>query len=123
MELLVTPEASCALCQRRDCAQATNLSLSHDRMERQMVRRVLAAVILAGTPVLAQTQSTSAPLLVTATVVSTCNVDVPRSAQSSTFATTPVSVTCAKGSTAPRVERPLAPRRSEVRDAVLIINF
>ena len=35
----------------------------------------------------------------------------------------PVAVTCAKGRTVPRLQRPIAPRRSEVRDAVLIINF
>jgi hypothetical protein len=91
-----------------------------------MVRAVLTAVILAGAPALAQTQSASAPLFVTATVVSTCKVDVPRSAEASIFATMPVSVSCAKGGTTPRVQRPIAPvvpRRSEVRDAVLIVNF
>jgi len=88
-----------------------------------MVRVVLAAAILAGAPALALAQSASAPLIVTATVVSSCNVDVPRSAEASIFATMPVSVTCARGSTTPRVERPIAPRRAEVRNAVLIINF
>jgi hypothetical protein len=72
---------------------------------------------------LARAQSASAPLLVTATVVSTCKVDVPRSAEAASFATMPVVVTCARRDTAPRVQRPIAPRRSEVRDAVLIINF
>ena len=87
---------------------------------------VLAASLLAGAPALAQTQSASAPLFVTATVVSTCKVDVPRSAEASIFATMPVSVSCAKGGATPRVQRPIAPvapRRSEVQDAVLIINF
>jgi hypothetical protein len=91
-----------------------------------MVRTVLAAVILSGAPALAQTQSASAPLFVTATVVSTCRVDVPRLAQASIFETMPVSVSCAKGGATPRVQRPIAPvvpRRSEVQDAVLIINF
>jgi len=91
-----------------------------------MVRTILAAAIFAGAPALAQTQSVSAPLTVTATVVSTCKVDVPRSAESSTFASMPVTVTCAKGGATPRVQHPnapIAPRRSEVRDAVLIINF
>ena len=90
-----------------------------------MVRPVLAAVILAGAPALAHAQSPSAPLVVTATVVSTCKVDVPQSAEASTFATMPVAVTCARRGTAPRVQRPVAPRpqRSEVRDAVLIIHF
>ena len=88
-----------------------------------MVRTVLAAVILAGAPALAHAQSASAPLVVTATVVSTCNVDVPRSAEASAFATMPVAVTCARRGATPRVQRPIAPRRSEVRDAVLIIDF
>jgi len=88
-----------------------------------MVRTVLAAVILAGAPALALAQSASAPLVVTATVVSTCRVDVPRSAAASTFATMPVAVSCAKRGATPRVQRPLAPRRSEVRDAVLVIDF
>ena len=88
-----------------------------------MFRTVLAAAILAGVPALAQAQSASAPLVVTATVVSTCQVDVPRPAEPSTFSTMPVAVTCARGRAAPRVQRPAAPRRSEVRDAVLVINF
>jgi len=88
-----------------------------------MDRRVLAATILAGAPVLAHAQSASAPLIITATVVSTCRVEVPRSAEGSTFATLPVAVTCARRGTTPRVQRPIAPRRSEVRDAVLIIDF
>ena len=91
-----------------------------------MVRTVLAAAILVSVPALAHAQSASAPLIVTATVVSTCSVDVPRSAEASTFTTMPVGVTCAKGSVTPRVQRPIAPgaaRRSEVRDALLIIDF
>ena len=91
-----------------------------------MGRTVLAALVLAGAPALVQAQSATAPLLVTATVVSTCSVDVPRSAEASTFTTMPVGVTCAKGGVTPRVQRPIAPgaaRRSEVRDAVLIIDF
>jgi hypothetical protein len=86
-----------------------------------MFRMVLAAAILAGAPALAQAQS--APLVVTATVVSTCQVDVPRSAEASTFATMPIEVTCARGGAPARVRRPIAPQRSEVRDAVLVINF
>jgi hypothetical protein len=88
-----------------------------------MVRTVLAAAVLAGAPAPAHAQSASAPLLVTATVVSTCKVDVPQSAAASSFATFPVAVICAKGAATPRVQRPVAPRRSEVRDAVLIIDF
>jgi hypothetical protein len=90
-----------------------------------MVRTVLAAAILAGAPALAHAQSASAPLIVTATVVSTCRVEVPRSAEAATFATMPVAVTCARRGATPRVLRPIPPppRRSEVRDAVLIIDF
>jgi hypothetical protein len=91
-------------------------------MER-VVRRVLAAAVLAGSPALAHAQSASAPLIVTATVVSTCNVEVPRSAEAAIFATIPVSVSCANGGTTPRVQRPIAPPRGEVRDALLIIDF
>jgi hypothetical protein len=90
-----------------------------------MVRTVLAAAILAGAPVLAHAQSASAPLIVTATVVSTCKVDVPQSAHPSLFATMPVAVTCARRGTAPRLQRPAAPhpQHGELRDAVLTINF
>jgi predicted lipoprotein len=88
-----------------------------------VIRTVLAAVILAGVPVLAHGQSVSAPLVVTATVVSTCKVDSPRSAEASTFATMPVAVTCARHGAAARVQRPPVPRHSDVRDAVLTINF
>jgi len=88
-----------------------------------MVRTVLAAVILAGASALAHAQSASAPLIVTATVVSRCTVDVPQSAAASTFATVPVLLTCAKRGPTPRVQRPIAPHHSEVRDAVLIIDF
>jgi len=35
----------------------------------------------------------------------------------------PITVTCARRGTTPRVQRPIALRRSEVRDAVLIIDF
>ena len=86
------------------------------------MRAVLAAAIVAGATASAQAQSTSAPLIVTATVVSTCRVDVPPSAEASAFATMPVTVTCARGTT-PQVQRPVAPHRIEIRDAVLIINF
>jgi hypothetical protein len=88
-----------------------------------MVRPVLAAAVLVAAPALAHPQSASAPLIVTATVVSTCRVEVPRSAEASIFATMPVTVTCARGGTTPRVRRPIAAHRTEVRDAVLIIDF
>jgi hypothetical protein len=88
-----------------------------------MVRTVLAAAILTGAPALAWAQEQSAPLFITATVVSTCRVEVPRSAEASTFAIMPVTVTCARGTT-PRVQRPIAPApHLDVRDALLIIDF
>jgi len=79
--------------------------------------------MVASAPALSRAQSASAPLIVTATVVSTCRVEVPRSAEASAFATLPIAVTCARRGTTPRVQRPIALRRSEVRDAVLIIDF
>jgi len=89
-----------------------------------MIRIVVTAALLSGVPGLALAQSAAAPLVVTATVVSTCKVDVPQSAAITTLATMPVSVICAKGSATPRVERPTAPPpRSEMRDAVLVIDF
>ena len=89
-----------------------------------MLRTVLAVAILAGVPALAHADASAAPLIVTATVVSTCSVDVPRSAEASTFATFLVTVTCARRGTTPRVERPIPPPpRSEVREAVLVIDF
>jgi len=81
------------------------------------------AVIFTAVAGLAQAQSASAPLIVTATVVSTCQVSSPRQAEPSRFSTLPVAVSCARGRVAPRVQRPAAPRRSEVRDAVLVIDF
>jgi ribonuclease PH len=88
-----------------------------------MLRNILAAVIIAAAPALAHAQSSSAPLVISATVVSTCRVDVPQSAEASTFATMPVAVTCARGAAVARVQRPMAPRRSDLRDALLTINF
>ncbi len=88
-----------------------------------MVRAVLAAALLAGAPALARADSASAPLLVTATVVSTCQVDVSGSAGASTVAAWPVVLTCAKRGATPRVQRPSAPPRTHVRDALLTIDF
>jgi len=87
-----------------------------------MIRPVLAAALLAGAPALAHGQSASAPLIVTATVVSTCKVDVPRSAEIASFAIMPVGVTCARRGVTPRVQRPIAPHRED-RDALLVIDF
>lgn len=87
-----------------------------------MFERILAAAIVASMPA-AVSQSASAPLIVTATVVSTCHVNSPRQAEPSQFSTLPVAVSCARGRVAPRVQMPAAPRRSDVRDAVLTIDF
>ena len=86
-------------------------------------RLVLTAAVFAGAQVLAHAQSVSAPLVVTATVVSACKVDVPRSAERSTFPIFPVTVTCARRGAAARVQRPPLPRRDDLHDAVLIIDF
>ena len=88
-----------------------------------MIRAVLAAAIFAAAPVLASAQSAAAPLIITATVVSTCRVDVPLSTPASNLATFPVTLTCARRGTTPHLQRPVAPRRSDVHDAVLIIEF
>jgi hypothetical protein len=89
-----------------------------------MQRTLLAAAILAAVPALASAQSASAPLIVTATVVSTCKIDAPRLVEPSRAATLPVAVTCTRRGTAARApQRPAAPRRSVMRDAVLVIDF
>jgi hypothetical protein len=88
-----------------------------------MIRPTLAAAILAASSALAQAQSASSLLIVRATVVSSCKVDVPRSVEPSALPTLPVAVTCARGGAQPRVQRPSVPRRSDVRDAVLVIDF
>ena len=91
--------------------------------EGSMARRLLTAALFAGAQVVAYAQSASAPLSVTATVVSTCKVEVPHSAERSTLPIFPVAVTCARRGAPARVQRPVAPRRSEVRDAVMLIDF
>jgi hypothetical protein len=88
-----------------------------------MFRTLLAAAILAGVPVLSQAQSASAPLIVSAAVISTCHVSSPRQAEVTTFSTLPVAVSCVRGRVAPRVRRPATPRRGEMQDAVLVIDF
>jgi len=88
-----------------------------------MFRSIAAAALLATIPEFAQAQSASAPLVVSATVVSTCTIDVPRSAERSLFASMPVAVTCARRGTTPRIQRPPSGRRGDVRDALLLIDF
>ena len=70
---------------------ADYLEVQGTRMKRVMVRTVLTAAILAGASALAQAQSASAPLVVTATVVSFCIVDVPTASEAFAFATLPVA--------------------------------
>ena len=89
-----------------------------------MFRRILAATLIAGAPAVVSAQSASAPLIVTATVVSSCRVNVPRAVEPGMFPVLPVALACARrGGAAARVQRPAVPRRSEVRDAVVIIDF
>jgi hypothetical protein len=84
--------------------------------------RIAAALVLAAWPAVAAAQSASAPLIVTATVVSSCRVDVPRRAVPGSLSTMPIGVKCARHGTAPRVQLP-APRRVETRDALVVIDF
>ena len=89
-----------------------------------MFRRLLTAALVAAAPAVVSAQSASAPLVVTATVVSSCRVNVPRAIEPGMFPVLPVALACARrGGAAPRLQRPDAPRRSEVRDAVVIIDF
>jgi hypothetical protein len=85
-----------------------------------MIRRALVAALLAGAPVLAYAQSSSAPLVVSATVVSSCRVYAPSPAEGSMLAAMPVAVMCSRRATMPRIERP---QRIDARDAVVTINF
>jgi hypothetical protein len=89
-----------------------------------MFRRLLAAALIVGAGSPLSAQSSSAPLIVTAAVVSSCRVNVPRAIEPAMFPELPVAVACARrGGASARVQRPAAPRRSEVRDALLIIDF
>jgi hypothetical protein len=92
-------------------------------MDVSMFQRILAAAIVASMPAAVSAQSASAPLVITAAVVSTCKVDVPHSAEPSLLTTLPITVTCARRGAAARVQRPQAPRRSAIQDAVLTIDF
>jgi hypothetical protein len=102
---------------------STSIATKADYDRSVRVQGILVAALLAGAPALAHAQSVSAPIVVRATVVSTCTVDVPRTAERGSLSTLPVAVTCARGGAPARVQRPAAHRRSEVRDAVLLINF
>ena len=86
--------------------------------------RTLLAVAMTLLPALAGAQSASAPLVVTATVVSSCSVSVPSSAETSGLSTLPVVLACAKrtGASA-RVQRPQQPRRTEVSTDLVVIDF
>jgi hypothetical protein len=83
---------------------------------------LLAAAILVVTATAANAQQ-SAPLLVTATVVSTCSVKVPRQAKRSELHTTSIDIACARSNRAdPHVRRP-APTQSHNDHALVVINF
>ena len=83
---------------------------------------LVAALILA--PAMAGAQSASAPLVVTATVVSSCSVSVPSVADASSLPTLPVVLACARhGGTAARVERPQEPRRTDAARDLVVIDF
>jgi hypothetical protein len=88
-----------------------------------MYRAMLGAAILSSATALAIAQSATAPLMVTANVVSTCRVGVQRTADLSALSVLPVSVTCTRGLFAPRVQQPAVPPRIDLRDAVVVINF
>ena len=87
-----------------------------------MNRWLLAAAVVASATTVAHTDSKSALLVVTATVVSTCRVNVPPTVDRSGLSTLPVAITCARRGAAARVQRPPA-ARTEGGDAVLTINF
>jgi hypothetical protein len=91
-----------------------------------MVKAMFAAIILAGTGTVAFAQSASAPLLVTASVVSSCTMEVPRQVDRSGLTTMPVGIVCARRNgqrrQPARVQRPPSPRRS-VEASVLHVDF
>lgn len=99
--------------------------------QKHLVGALLAAAILMGTSTMAQAQvmqglqSASAPLVVTATVVSSCKVSVPRQVQRSAMPTTPVDVACTRSSRADaRVAPPAAAQsQTSVGDGLVVINF
>jgi hypothetical protein len=87
-----------------------------------MIKTLLAAVILVGISAQAQAQARSTPLVVTATVVSTCQVSVPDEIEHSAFSTLPVGVACTRGKLNAQVRHPLAPRIAGGH-ALVVINF
>jgi hypothetical protein len=90
-----------------------------------MVRTFLVSVILVGAATLAQAQTAAAPLVVTATVVSSCKTNVPRQVKRSALSTMTVDIACARGSRGgvdARVRRPLS-SPSSVGHALVLINF
>jgi hypothetical protein len=91
-----------------------------------MVRTLYAAAVLLGTSTMALAQTPSAPLVVSATVVSSCKVSVPRQVDRSGLSTMPVDIACARRdgrrADVARVQRPPALHRS-VDHALVVINF
>ena len=99
---------------------------THTHWRSRMVRTLLTSALLIGTATLAYGQSATAPLVVTATVVSSCTVKVPAEVDRSALSTMPVDIDCVRrgprGEHNARVRRPRLPHRS-VDHALLIVNF
>jgi hypothetical protein len=91
-------------------------------MKNALTRALLVAA-LSIVPVGAAAQSKSAPLVVTATVVSSCKVNVPSASSASALPTIPVAVACGRGVVPPRVQRPELARRIDTGAALVVINF
>ena len=92
-------------------------------MRNTLVASCVAATVIVA-PVAVRAQSSSAPLLVTATVISSCRVELPLSADASQFPTFPVDLQCARGLSArPRIERVAAVPHTTYLDGLVVINF
>jgi hypothetical protein len=89
------------------------------------VTTLLAAVVLLALPIPAVAQSSaSAPLLVTATVISSCRVNVPRTVSREAAASVAVAIRCARGAITPHVQNPApSPRVAQNTAALVVINF
>ena len=92
-------------------------------MKNAVTRAFVAAALVCVVAGLAAAQSASAPLVVTATVVSSCKVNVPRTSSANALPTIPVAVACGRGVAPPRVQRPEPARRIDTGTAVVVINF
>ena len=90
-----------------------------------LVKVFMSAAIFLGAATAAQAQAASAPLVVTATVVSSCNVKVQGHVERSALSKMPVGIECVRRigrqDDAPRIQRPAPHRAAE--PALLVINF